>query len=126
MFSTRPDFGSDCSSPAHVWLRRSVCVANAIPSDPQENVQMKSNVMLTIASMLSIVLFGSHWAYEVAHGWETGGLAGLGGVLIMVVWLYGTLVLTERRSGQIIMLIGAILSFGVLVLHRSEERRVGN
>jgi hypothetical protein len=78
---------------------------------------LKQNVILTITSMLSIVLFGSHWAYEVAHGWETGGLAGLGGVLILVVWLYGTLLLAERRSGQIIMLLGAILSFGVLILH---------
>jgi len=86
---------------------------------------MKSNVMLTIASMLSIVLFGSHWAYEVAHGWETGGLAGLGGVLIMVIWLYGTLVIGERRSGQIIMLVGAILSFGVLILHMRGRGMVG-
>jgi hypothetical protein len=82
-----------------------------------ENLQLKSNSMLAITSVLSILLFGLHWAYEVAHGWETAGLAGLGGVLIMVVWLYGALVLGERRSGQIIMLVGAILSFGVLVLH---------
>jgi len=78
---------------------------------------MRHNLALTTASLLSILLFGSHWAYEVAHGWETGGLAGLGGVVIMVVWLYGALVLADRRSGQVIMLVGAILSFGVLVLH---------
>ena len=86
---------------------------------------MKTNVALTIASMLSILLFGSHWAYEVAHGWETGGPAGLGGVLILVVWLYGTLVLGERRSGHIIMLLGSILAFGVLVLHMMRPGIVG-
>jgi hypothetical protein len=81
--------------------------------------------MLTTASLLSIALFGSHWAYEVAHGWETGGLQGLGGVLIIVVWLCGTLLFAERRSGQIIMLLGAILSFGVLILHMMGKGMVG-
>jgi len=78
---------------------------------------MKHNLALTTSSLLSIVLFLVHWAYEVAHGWETGGPAGLGGILIMVVWLYGTVVLAERRSGYIIMLIGGILALGVLGLH---------
>jgi len=27
-------------------------------------------------------------------------------VLILVVWLYGTLVLAERRSGHVILLLG--------------------
>ena len=35
----------------------------------------------------------------------------------MVVWLYGALVLTERRSGYIITLIGSLLAFGVAILH---------
>ena len=78
---------------------------------------MKHDRALTTASLLSILLFLVHWAYEVAHGWETGGPAGLGGILIMVVWLYGTVVLAERRSGYIIMLIGGILGLGVLGLH---------
>ena len=36
---------------------------------------------------------------------------------ILVVWLYGTLVLAERRSGYIIMLVGAILALGMPVAH---------
>jgi len=35
----------------------------------------------------------------------------------MVVWLYGALVLAERRSGYVIMLLGSLLSFAVPVLH---------
>jgi hypothetical protein len=35
----------------------------------------------------------------------------------MVVWLYGALVLAERRAGYVIMLLGALLSFGVPILH---------
>jgi hypothetical protein len=35
----------------------------------------------------------------------------------MVVWLYGALVLAERPSGYVIMLLGSLLAFGVPVLH---------
>ena len=38
-------------------------------------------------------------------------------MLILVVWLYGTLVLTERRSGHVIMLLGSLLASGVPVIH---------
>jgi len=78
---------------------------------------MTHKVTLTITSLLSILLFASHWVDEVARGMEPGGLSSLGGVLILVVWLYGTLVVAERRSGHIIMLLGSILGLGVLVLH---------
>jgi hypothetical protein len=86
---------------------------------------MKHKVTLTTASLLSIVLFLSHWADEVARRVETGGVSGLGGVLILVVWLYGTLVLAERRAGYIIMLLGGIFGLVVLVLHMSGAGLVG-
>jgi len=79
---------------------------------------MKHSSMLTIASVLSIVLFSFHLADDIVLGMEPGGLNNLiGGSIIMVVWLYGALVLTERRSGYVIMLIGSVLSFAVPVLH---------
>jgi hypothetical protein len=87
---------------------------------------MRHKVTLTITSLLSIVLFASHWVDEVARGMEPGGLSSLGGVLILVVWLYGTLVLAERRSGHIVMLLGSILGLGVLVLHMRGAGLVGH
>ena len=48
---------------------------------------------------------------------EPGGLSNLIGVLILVVWLYGTLVLAERRSGQVIILLGSFLGSGIPVIH---------
>ena len=36
---------------------------------------------------------------------------------VLVVWLYGTLVLTERRSGYVIMLVGSLLAMGMPVIH---------
>jgi hypothetical protein len=89
------------------------------------NPQMKHRVTLTITSLLSIVLFAFHWVDEIARGMESGGLSGLGGVLILVVWLYGTLVLAERRAGYVIMLLGSIGGLGVLVLHMRGAGLVG-
>jgi hypothetical protein len=38
-------------------------------------------------------------------------------VVICVVWLYGTLVLAERRSGYIIILVASLLMLGIPVIH---------
>ena len=79
---------------------------------------MKHNVILTITSMLLLLFLTFHLADDIVRGFEKGGLANLvGGVLISVVWLYGTLVLAERRSGYIIMFLGSLLSLGVPVIH---------
>jgi hypothetical protein len=86
---------------------------------------MKHTVTLTITSLLSPLLFAFHWVDEIARGLETGGLPALGGVLILVVWLSGTLVFAERRSGYIITLLGGILGLGVLILHMSGAGLVG-
>ena len=78
---------------------------------------MYQKVILTITSLLSIFLFTVHWVDEIARGLEPGDLRGLGGILILVVWLYGTLALADRRAGLVIILLGSILGSGVLVLH---------
>jgi hypothetical protein len=46
-----------------------------------------------------------------------GGLLNLVVVLILIVWLYGTLVLAERRSGYVIILVGSLLGSFVAVGH---------
>ena len=43
-------------------------------------------------------------------------------VLILVVWLYGTLVFSERRSGYVIMRLGGLFAAAIPVLHM---RRAG-
>ena len=47
---------------------------------------------------------------------EAGGST-LVAVPILVVWLYGTLVLAERRSGYVIMLVGSLLGLAMPVIH---------
>ena len=78
---------------------------------------MKHHVTLTVSSLLSIVLFSLHWADEVARGLEPGTTAGVGGLVILAVWLCGTLVFSETRAGLVIILLGAILASGVPILH---------
>ncbi|HEY0077496.1 MAG TPA: hypothetical protein VGB73_02540 [Pyrinomonadaceae bacterium] len=74
--------------------------------------------MLTIASLLSILFFTLHLADDIVRGIEPGGLSNLiGGVLISVVWLYATLVLAERRTGYVILLLASLLSLAVPVIH---------
>ncbi len=86
---------------------------------------MKHNVMLTIASLLSILFFTFHLADDIVRGFEKGGASNLTAVPIFVVWLYGTLVLAGRRSGYIIILLASLLSLGVLVLHTRGAGLVG-
>ncbi len=81
---------------------------------------MKRNLILTITSLLSIFLLTFHLAQDAVHaklGTPEAGGSTLVAVPILVVWLYGTLMLAERRSGHIIMLIGSLIALGMPVLH---------
>src|ERR1700678_2639700 len=78
---------------------------------------MKPHVMLTIASLLSILFFTLHRTDDIVRGMEPGTLSNLIAVPILVVWLYGTLVLAERRSGYVIILLASLLGVLVPVIH---------
>jgi len=78
---------------------------------------MKQNVMLTIASVLSILFMTLHMTDDIVRGMEPGTLFDLIVVPILAVWLYGTLVLAGKRSGYVIILIGSLLGLLVPVIH---------
>jgi hypothetical protein len=78
---------------------------------------MKQNLILTIASLLSILLLTCHLADDIVHGFEKGGLSNLNAVPVLVVWLYATLFLSERRWGYVILLVGSLLAAGMPVIH---------
>ena len=86
---------------------------------------MKHHVTLTITSVLSSILFALHWVDEISRGFEPGTLQGAGGIAILIAWLCGPLVLGERRSGYILMLVGGILGMAVVLLHMSGRGMVG-
>jgi len=78
---------------------------------------MKYSVVLMVASLLSILFVTLHTADDIVRGMEPGTLFDLIVVPILVVWLYGTLVLAERRSGYIIVLLGSLVGCLVPVIH---------
>lgn len=78
---------------------------------------MKRSVVLTIMSLLSILFMTFHLTDDIVRGMEPGKLLDLIAVPILVVWLHGTLVLAERRSGYIIILLGSLLALVVPVVH---------
>jgi hypothetical protein len=87
---------------------------------------MKLQGTLTITSLLSILLFSLHWADEIARGIESGTIDRTwGGLLILFIWLYGTLAIAERRWWLVIMLLGSLLASGVSVLHMQGRGLVG-
>jgi hypothetical protein len=78
---------------------------------------MKQRVLWTTASLLSILFITLHLADDIVRGFEKGGLSNLLAVPIAVLWLYGTLMLAERRSGYVIVLLASLLGAYVPYLH---------
>jgi len=86
---------------------------------------MKHTVMLTITSLLTILFTTFHLADDIVRGFSPGGLSNLLVVLVWVVWLYATLMLVERRSGCIIILVMSLLASGIPVIHMTGKGVVG-
>lgn len=78
---------------------------------------MKANITLTITSLLSILFFTFHLADDIVRGFEPGKLTNLTALPIFVFWMYGTIVLSGRRSGFIITLLGGLFSLVVPLAH---------
>jgi|SRR6185503_11221669 len=78
---------------------------------------MRNSVMLAVTSVLAALLFLIHWADDVVRGLDTVNPTNVGGFLILSVWLFGPLVLPERRSGLVIAFLSGIFAVGVATLH---------
>src|SRR5262249_31493608 len=66
-----------------------------------------------------------HWSDEISRGIEPGTVNAAGGVAILFVWLYATLVHIHRRSGLALVLLGALMASGVPILHMTGAGLVG-
>ena len=78
---------------------------------------MKNDLTLVITSLLSILFASFHHADDVVRGMAPPGLSNLVPVGFLLVWLYGTLMLTGRRSGFIIMLVASLLASSLPIVH---------
>ena len=77
---------------------------------------MKPNLVLVITSLLSILLLTLHITDDIVRGISKAEPSNAA-LLVLVVFLYGTLVLTERRSGHIIMLLVGLFAAAMPVMH---------
>jgi hypothetical protein len=80
---------------------------------------MKENVLLTITSLLTILFLTFHLSDEITRGMEPGKLNMVIPILVLGGWVYAALALSGRRSGYIILLLGAIIGTGIPILHMS-------
>jgi hypothetical protein len=91
----------------------------------QGTIQMNYKVTLIITSLLAM-LFGSfHLADDIVRGFEPGKFSTIGGILLLVVWLYATLMLAERRLGYVIVFLVSLLASAVPVIHMQGAGLVG-
>jgi hypothetical protein len=86
---------------------------------------MKHQTTLTITSLLSILFTTFHLSDDIVRGFEPGGVQNATGILILLVWLCGTLLLAGRRLGFIIMILGSLLGSGIPVFHMTGAGLVG-
>jgi hypothetical protein len=77
---------------------------------------VKDNILLTIASLLSILLLTLHITDDIVRGISKAESSNTA-LIVLVVFLYGTLMLAQRRSGQVIMLIVGLLAVAMPVMH---------
>src|ERR1035437_8428706 len=77
---------------------------------------MKHNVMLTVTSLLSILLLTLHVTDDIVRGISKAEPSNIA-LAVLVVLLYGTLVLAERRSGHAIILLVGLFAAAMPVMH---------
>src|SRR6476646_2122825 len=77
---------------------------------------MKQNVVLTIASLLSIILLTLHVTDDIVRGISKAESSNTA-LAVLVLLLYGTLVLSERRLGHVIMLLVGLFAAAMPVMH---------
>jgi len=77
---------------------------------------MNSKGILRAASLATLLFMVLHMTSDVIEQ-AVGHVKYPIPVVVFVVWLYGTLMLSERVSGYIIMLLGGLIGALMIVLH---------
>ena len=78
---------------------------------------MKQNDLLSGTSILSVLLLALHISQDIVFGLDRAGLNHLAGVAILLVIVCGAVLLRERTSGKVIMLLGGVIAVGMMPLH---------
>jgi len=77
---------------------------------------VNNNGVLKITSLLSLLLLTLHVTDDIVRGISKAESSNTA-LVVLVVLLYGTLVLAERRSGHVIMFLVGLFAAGIPVVH---------
>jgi len=85
---------------------------------------VKQTAVLVISSLLAMLFGTFHITDDIIRGFAPGGLSNVSVVLVVTIWLYATLLLAERRSGYVIILVMSLLSSLIPVVHMTGKRGI--
>ena len=77
---------------------------------------MKRNVVLIVASLLSLLFMIVHLTQDTIHQAE-GSMTYPVPVVFLALWLYATLMASDRIGGYVMMLLGGLFSVAMIVVH---------
>ena len=77
---------------------------------------MKPHVVLIITSLLCLLLLTLHVTDDIVRGISKAEPSNIA-LIVLTVFLYGTLVLSERRSGHVIMLLVGFFAAAMPIIH---------
>lgn len=77
---------------------------------------MNTTGLLKVTSLLSLVLLTLHVTDDIVRGISKAESSNTA-LVVLVVFLYGTLVLADRRSGHVIMFLVGLLATIIPVMH---------
>jgi hypothetical protein len=77
---------------------------------------MNNNGVLKITALLSLLLLTLHVTDDIVRGISKAESSNIA-LVVLVVFLYGTLVLAERRSGLVIIFLVGLFAAGIPVIH---------
>src|ERR1044071_6831042 len=77
---------------------------------------MKPKAVLRITSLLSILLLTLHVTDDIVRGISKAEPSNTA-LVVLVIWLYGTLVLAETRLGHVIMFLVGLFAAAMPVMH---------
>lgn len=78
---------------------------------------MKQSHLLSGTSILSVLLLALHISQDIVFGFDRAGLNHLVGVGLLLGIACGAVLLRERTSGTVIMLLGGLMAAAMLPLH---------
>lgn len=78
---------------------------------------MQPNNRLVTCSLLSVPLLALHISQDIVLGLDRAGLNHLVGVAILLMIVCGAVLLRDHVAGRVIMLLGGVMSAGMLPLH---------